>query len=140
MKISVISPVYNAENIIDELINQISRELTKITQEYEIILVDDFSTDNSWKKIKCITKVNRDVKAIKFSRNFGQHMAIKAGLELAKGECCIVMDCDLQDDPKYIANLFKKWEEGFDVVYTQKSNRNHSWFKNITARAFNIFF
>jgi polyisoprenyl-phosphate glycosyltransferase len=140
MKISIVSPVYNAEKIIIELVNRICEEIILTTKDYEIILIDDYSSDNSWETIKSIAKVNLNVKAIKLSRNFGQHMAIKAGLELAKGECCIVMDCDLQDDPKYITNLIEKWEEGFDVVYTQKSNRNHSWLKNITARGFNIIF
>ena len=140
MKISIVSPVYNAEKIIIELVNRISEEIILTTKDYEIILIDDYSSDNSWETIKSIAKVNPNVKAIKLSRNFGQHMAIKAGLELAKGECCVVMDCDLQDDPKYITNLIEKWEEGFDVVYTQKSNRNHSWFKNITARGFNVIF
>ena len=140
MKVSIISPVYKAEKIIRELVRRIKEEIEPLCESYEIILIDDYSPDSSWKVIKDIAVLDSTVKGIRFSRNFGQHAAIKAGLEQAKGDCCIVMDCDLQDDPKYFGDLIKKMNEGCDIVYTHKTKRNHSVFKNITARWFNRIF
>jgi len=140
MKISVVSPVYRAEKIIDELVNQIYAALKEITNDFEIILIDDFSPDDSWGEIERQCKKYDFVKGIKLSRNFGQHNAIKTGIDLVSGDCCIVMDCDLQDDPKYIKALISKWQEGNDIVYTIKEKRRHSSFKNITAKLFNVAF
>ena len=138
--ISVVSPVYQAEKIISELILRVEKELTKITPIYEIILIEDCSNDKSWEEIIKIANTNDKVKAVKFSRNFGQHAAIKAGLEMAKGDCCIVIDCDLQDDPKYINSLVEEWLKGNDIVFTLKENRAHSIFKNLSTRFFNLIF
>ena len=138
--ISVVSPVYQAEKIISELILRVEKELTKITPIYEIILIEDCSNDKSWEEIIKIANTNDKVKAVKFSRNFGQHPAIKAGLEMAKGDCCIVIDCDLQDDPKYINSLVEEWLKGNDIVFTLKENRAHSIFKNLSTRFFNLIF
>jgi len=140
MKISVVSPVYRAEKIINELVKQISLALKEITNDFEIILIDDYSPDNSWNEIEKQCKKHNFVKGIKLSRNFGQHNAIKTGVDLVTGDCCIVMDCDLQDDPKYIKVLINKWQEGNDIVYTVKEKRKHSSFKNITAKLFNVVF
>lgn len=140
MKISVISPVYGAEKIIPELVKRISNALLEITKDYEIILIEDHSPDNSWEEIRNQCAKNSFVKGIKLSRNFGQHNAIKTGIDLVSGDCCIVMDCDLQDDPLYIKELVKEWQAGNDIVYTFKEKRNHSGFKNITARLFNMVF
>ena len=107
--ISVVSPVYYAENIVEELVLQLRSVLSKITLNYEIILVEDGSTDNSWKKIEEIhNKYNKNVRGIKLSRNFGQHYAITAGIEAAKGDYVIVIDCDLQENPIYILDLYNK--------------------------------
>mgnify|MGYP006125468067 CR=1 FL=1 len=138
--ISVVSPVYQAEKIISELILRVEKELSKITSKYEIILIEDCSNDKSWEEIIKIANTNDKVKAVKFSRNFGQHAAIKAGLEMAKGDCCIVIDCDLQDDPKYINSLVEEWLKGNDIVFTLKENRAHSIFKNLSTRFFNLIF
>lgn len=140
LSISVVSPVYQAEKIIPELIRQIEEELKKTTTNYEIILIEDCSKDNSWDEINRIANENNKIKAVKFSKNFGQHLAIKAGLELAKGDCCIVMDCDLQDNPKYIKSLLLEWLKGSDIVFTLKERRAHSRFKNLSARFFNLIF
>jgi glycosyltransferase involved in cell wall biosynthesis len=136
IKISIVSPVYRSEKIIDELVRRIIEEVKKITDDFEIILVEDGSPDNSWTKIEenCL-KDNR-VKGIKLSRNFGQHYSITAGLEASKGDFVVVMDCDLQDNPKYISELYNKAQEGYEIVYTQKSERKHSFFKNFTAGLF----
>ena len=138
--ISIVSPVYGAEKIVDELVRRIEEEVSKITPRYEIILVEDCSPDDSWEAITRVAATNKNVKAVRFSRNFGQHVAIKSGLEIASGDCAIVMDCDLQDDPVYIHELVKKWQEGNETVFTYKEKRSHSFFKNFTARLFNVFF
>lgn len=140
VEISVVSPVYKAENIIATLVAQIDNEVKKITPDYEIILVEDCSLDKSWLQIEKLAKQNNKIKGYKLSRNFGQHAAIKAGIEQANGNCCIVIDCDLQDDPKYIHPIYTKYKEGFDIIYTYKKKRKHSFFKNLTARVFNVFF
>jgi len=140
LSLSVVSPVYQAEKIIPELILRLEKELSKITPSYEIILIEDCSKDNSWKEINKIAKINDKIKAVKFSRNFGQHIAIKAGIELAKGDCCIVMDCDLQEDPKYINNLVEEWLKGNEIILTLKNRRAHSKFKNLSASLFNLIF
>lgn len=140
MNVSIISPVYRAEKIVGELVSRVKQEIEPICDSYEIILIDDFSPDNSWEAIKDISASDSTVRGIRFSRNFGQHAAIKAGLEKVQGDCCIVMDCDLQDDPKYFKLLIEKMNEGCDIVYTRKITRNHSFFKNITARWFNRIF
>lgn len=134
--ISVISPVYKAEGIVTELVKRITEELSAITDDYEVILVEDCGPDFSWIKIQDECRKNHKVKGIKLSRNFGQHYAISAGIEHAKGDYIIVMDCDLQDNPVYIKELYKLAQSGYDLVFTYKENRNHSFFKNITARIF----
>lgn len=140
MKISIISPVYKAENIVDELVRRCEEEVSKISEDYEILLVEDGGPDNSWKKIEENCAKNNKVKGIKLSRNFGQHYAISAGMKNATGDLVILLDCDLQDNPKYFSELINKFKEGYDVVFTEKNSRKHSWFKNITASFFNFLF
>jgi dolichol-phosphate mannosyltransferase len=140
MMISVISPVYEAEEIVAELVKRISEELQPLTEKYEIILVEDGSKDNSWQEIQAACATDSRIKGMKLSKNFGQHYAITAGLEVCSGEVAIVMDCDLQDDPIYLKDLWHAYKEGYDIVYTQKIERKHSWFKNITAKTFNVIF
>lgn len=129
LHLSIISPVYAAENCIQELVNQIEIEVKKITDNYEIILVEDCGPDNSWGKIEELCLINKNVIGIKLSRNFGQHYAITAGLDQSIGEWVIVMDCDLQDRPDQILKLYHKALEGFDVVQGRRENRKDSFFK-----------
>lgn len=138
--ISVVSPVYKAENIIDELVKRISEEVSKLTEKYEIILVDDCGGDRSWEKIEENCAKNKHVKGIKFSRNFGQHYAITAGLKETNGDIIVIMDCDLQDDPIHIKKLLEEFEKGNDVVFTKRIGRKHSFFKLITAKIYNSLF
>jgi dolichol-phosphate mannosyltransferase len=138
--VSVVSPVYQAETIITELVRQLHENLVNITNYYEIILVNDASPDNSWAVINSeCTKDNR-VKGINLSRNFGQHYAITAGLHYAKGEWVVVMDCDLQDRPDEIINLYKKAQEGFDSVFAQRVKRRDTFIKNIFSKLFYTLF
>ncbi|MBC8342632.1 MAG: glycosyltransferase family 2 protein [Bacteroidetes bacterium] len=134
--ISIVSPVYMAEGIVDELVKRIKVEISKITDNYEIILVEDGSPDQSWEKIEENCNAEKRVKGIKLSRNFGQHYAITAGLQESNGDYVVVMDCDLQDNPKYIVDLLNKAKEGFDIVYTVKKVRKHGIIKNFFAGCF----
>jgi glycosyltransferase involved in cell wall biosynthesis len=138
--ISVISPVYKAENILDELVKRITSEIEKITSDYEIILVEDGSPDNSWQKIKENCAKNDKVKGIKLSRNFGQHYAVTAGIENSFGEYLIIMDCDLQDDPIFIKQLIYEAQNGNDIVYTKRKKRAHSFSKSMTSKIYNLLF
>jgi dolichol-phosphate mannosyltransferase len=139
--ISVVSPVYRAANIVDELVKRITEEVSKITPNFEIILVEDGSPDDSWQAIEKNCHSYPYVKGIKLSRNFGQHYAITAGLEHTEGDYVVLMDCDLQDNPKYIVSMYQKAiEEKVDIVYTKKAKREHSFFKNITAKLFFYIF
>jgi len=138
--ISIVSPVYQAEEIVDELVKRITEEVTSITEEFEIVLVEDGSSDQSWEKIVKNCKADKRVKGIKLSRNFGQHYAITAGIQESNGDYVVVMDCDLQDNPKYIIDLINKSKEGFDIVYTVKDVRKHGVIKNILGRFFHKIF
>jgi dolichol-phosphate mannosyltransferase len=138
--LSIISPVFMAEKIVDELVERISEEVSKITENFEIILVEDGSLDNSWEAIERNCQKDKRVKGIKLSRNFGQHYAITAGLEHSQGEVTILMDCDLQDDPVHIHLLYQKYKEGYDTVFTKRIDRKHSFFKFITAKIYNFLF
>ncbi len=134
--LSIVSPVYNAENIMLELVKQIEANVKSITSNYEIILVNDGSKDRSWQKIQELCANNKKVIGINLSRNFGQHNTITAGLEHARGEWVVVMDCDLQDRPEEIPVLYNKATEGYDVVLAQRVRRNDSWLKRSGSKLF----
>ena len=136
MKLSIVSPVYRAELVLDELVQRISANIPVDFSSYEIILVDDFSPDNSWEKMVDISKKNTNVKGFKLSRNFGQHYAITAGLNQVSGDYIVVLDCDLQDQPEEIEKLYNKAKEGFDVVLARRYNRQDSFFKKAFSKLF----
>jgi polyisoprenyl-phosphate glycosyltransferase len=136
MKLSIITPVYNAEKILDKLVKRIVVEVSKITVDFELILVEDGSPDNVWEKIEMQCQINKKIKGIKLSRNFGQHYAITAGLDFASGDWIVVMDCDLQDQPEEIIRLITKAQEGFDVVLAQRENRQDSFLKKTYSKIF----
>lgn len=135
--ISVVSPVYKAEGIVPELVKRIKEALAEITENYEIILVNDGSPDNSWSEMVQEAKVEMRVKAINLSRNFGQHQAITAGLSKARGAYAVLMDCDLQDRPEDICMLLDKAREGFEVVFTKRKSRAHSRTKSSFSKMYN---
>ena len=138
--ISIVSPVYKGEKMLDELLCRIKQSVNMITDNYEIILVNDCSPDDSWNKIKEICTKDKTVKGINLSRNFGQHYAITAGLAESKGEWVVVMDCDLQDRPEEIPNLYKKALEGYDTVFAEIIEREDRFMKKMTSRAFSYVF
>ncbi len=137
--ISIISPVYRAEKIIPELIRRIDESISKITSKYEIILVEDCGPDKSWEVIKTLSKNNVRVNGIKLSKNFGQHYAITAGLDQARGEWVVVMDCDLQDQPEEIEKMYRKALEGYDIVLAKRMSRQDGFFKRFTSKMFYRF-
>lgn len=138
--ISIVSPVYGAAEILSELVKAIHGEVSKITNHYEILLVEDHSPDKSWLEIERICLEDAHVKGIKLSKNYGQHNAIAAGLHNVTGDYVVVMDCDLQHNPKYILNLLNKAKDGFDVVYTITPKRKHGIVKNFFAGCFHMIF
>ncbi len=136
MKLSIVSPVYKADHLIEQLVSRVSETVSKITDDFEIVLVDDYSPDNSWFKIKELALNNTKIKGIQLSRNFGQHYAITAGLDHAQGEWVVVMDCDLQDVPEEIEKLYAKAQEGFDIVLARRSNRKDKIFQKLFSFLF----
>lgn len=134
--ISVVSPVYLGEKQVRPLVEEIIAGCKPLTSNIEIVLVDDGSPDGSWEAIEAVCAEEPRVVGVKLSRNFGQQNALSAGLDASRGDYVVVMDCDLQDDPKYIPELYAKAQEGFDVVYTLKHDRAHTSFRNITGRTF----
>lgn len=134
--ISVVSPVYRSEHLIDRLVSALDEELIKITPNYEIILVEDNSPDDSWSKIVDICKTNPRVKGIKLSRNFGQQNAMQAGLDVSKGDFIVTMDCDLQDRPDQIIKLYEKAKEGYDIVQARRVGRKDGFLKKLYSKIF----
>jgi glycosyltransferase involved in cell wall biosynthesis len=132
-EISVVIPVYRAEKIVDELLNRLHSNLQEITDNYEIILVDDRSPDLGWRKMIDGARADKRVKCVRLSRNFGQHYALTAGLSFSTGNFVVTMDCDLQDDPEYLKVLHNKIKEGFGIVYTSKARSGHGFIKNFFA-------
>jgi glycosyltransferase involved in cell wall biosynthesis len=140
MMLSVVIPVYFGEKTNHELVKRLSGSLSALATDFEIILVDDGSPDDSWKTIEAICAENAYVKGVKLSRNFGQHYAITAGLNRAVGEWVIVMDCDLQDRPEEIPALYAKAMEGHDIVFAQRIDRQDSFLKRLSSQLFYRFF
>ena len=133
---SIISPVYEAENLIDTLVERIGEQMSILGENYEIILVEDGSLDNSWQKIETNAQKDSRIKGIKLSRNFGQHYAITAGLQAAKGEWIVVMDCDLQDNPAEIPKLYQKAQKGYEVVLARRKHRQDNFLKRFFSWTF----
>ena len=140
IKLSIVSPVYRAEKMVHMLVERIVKSVTTITEDFEIILVNDASPDASWSVIEYECAQDKRVKGINLSRNFGQHYAITAGLHYAKGEWVVVMDCDLQDRPEEIPALYQKAQEGYDIVYARRVDRQDRWIKRVPSLLFNAVF
>ncbi|MGB0428154.1 MAG: glycosyltransferase family 2 protein, partial [Flavobacteriales bacterium] len=134
-QISIVVPVYRAENTLWPLFNQIKAVLSKLN--FEIILVDDCGGDDSWEVIEAICAKHPEAKGLRLSRNFGQHAAITAGLERVSGEYVVVMDCDLQDDPAELPKLYKHIKsERLDIVLARRTNRQDSFKKRMGSKYF----
>jgi glycosyltransferase involved in cell wall biosynthesis len=124
--VSVVIPLLNEESLVSELINRVETNLKKITEDYEIVLIDDGSTDRTWEVIKYEKLRHTKIRGIKFSRNYGHHYAITAGINSSSSDWVVVMDGDLQDRPEVIPDLYRRANEGFDVVFVNRINRRES--------------
>jgi polyisoprenyl-phosphate glycosyltransferase len=136
MKYSVIIPIYNEDQIIPELYRRMKTVIDSINGEAEVIFVDDNSSDNSFALIESINKSDNRFKLIRLARNFGHQVAITAGMEFSSGNAVVLMDGDLQDPPELLPSLIKKWEEGFQVVYTIKKSRKENVLKRFAFASF----
>jgi glycosyltransferase involved in cell wall biosynthesis len=137
LHISVISPVYKAPKILPELVARLEKALSEITNSFEVILIDDGCPWDSWTVIEELAKSFKFIKGIKLSRNFGQHYAITAGLDYAKGEWVVVMDCDLQDQPEEIHKLYSEAQQNnFDIVLAARENRKDNPLKKLFSKFF----
>jgi polyisoprenyl-phosphate glycosyltransferase len=136
MKLSIVSPVYRCEACLEDLIIRLGVSLKSVTSDYEFIFINDGSPDKSWEKLQDLAVENKAIKLLNLSRNFGQHAAITAGLAESIGEWVVVMDCDLQDLPEEIPNLYQKAQEGYDIVLAERVVRNDSFYKKMTSKFF----
>lgn len=134
--ISVVVPVYKAENCLDELYRRLVAALETVTPDFEIVLVEDCGGDRSWEIIERLSAQDGRVKGIQFSRNFGQHYGITAGLDCCNGDWVVVMDCDLQDRPEEIPRLYAKAQEGYDIVLARRGVRQDPPLKRFTSWLF----
>lgn len=138
--LSVVVPVYGCKTCLVELCNRITATIEKIPARLEIILVNDASPDNAWQTIQQLHCTDNRIKGINLSRNFGQHHAITAGLDYTNGDWVVVMDCDLQDRPEEIPNLYNKAMEGYEVVFGKRINRQDKWLKKKSSQFFYRFY
>ncbi len=134
--ISVIIPVYKSESCLEELYRRLKASLETITSDFEIFLVEDCGGDRSWEIITDLAKRDHRIKGIQFSRNFGQHYGITAGLDHCDGDWVVVMDCDLQDRPEEIPRLYGKAQEGYDIVLARRGRRSDPALKRCTSWLF----
>ena len=134
---SIIAPIYNELENIPELHRRVSQVMDSTGEPWELILVDDGSTDGSTEAIRSLSKEDACVRAVIFARNFGHQIAITAGWDYARGDAVVIIDADLQDPPELILEMAKKWKEGYEVVYAVRTEREgESWFKLWTASVF----
>ncbi|MBT8324228.1 MAG: glycosyltransferase family 2 protein [Winogradskyella sp.] len=135
--LSVIIPVFNESSNLDELYQRLTDTLKSITDSYEIIFINDGSTDNSASKILEFAELNEKIFYINFSRNFGHQVAVSAGLKHCKSKCTVIIDSDLQDPPELIKSMYATYEKGYDVVYAKRDGRKgESALKKLTAKLF----
>ncbi|MCE0916872.1 MULTISPECIES: glycosyltransferase family 2 protein [unclassified Pseudomonas] len=134
--LSVVIPVYKAEQSLDELYRRLKASLETISLDFEILLVEDCGGDRSWEIIERLAASDPRVRGIQLSRNFGQHYGITAGLDSCRGQWVVVMDCDLQDRPEEIPRLYAKAQEGFDIVLALRGKRRDAPLKRLTSWLF----
>lgn len=140
MMISFVIPCYNTAHCLEELTNRIKSEIIVLSIDYEIIFIDDNSPQRDYLRVEELATYDKNVKLIKFVRNFGQQKAISAGLRYAKGDWIVIMDADLEDDPKYIPQLVRSAKEGYDIVRARRVGRTHSFVKRLYSYVFHTLF
>lgn len=137
MKISAIIPSYNEQENVGLMYERMSKVLSKISDDYEIIYVNDCSRDETLLRIKALADKDKHVKYVSFSRNFGHQIAVSAGLDVCQGDAVVIIDGDLQDPPELIEQMYEKYKEGYKVVYARRTSRDgETWFKKFTAKMF----
>jgi glycosyltransferase involved in cell wall biosynthesis len=135
--ISVIAPIFNEVESLPELHRRVSVVLDSIGESWELLMVDDGSTDGSTDRIRELASQDHHVRPVIFARNFGHQLAVTAGLDYACGQAVIIIDSDLQDPPEVISDMVAKWREGYEIVYAVRAEREgESWFKLLTASLF----
>jgi dolichol-phosphate mannosyltransferase len=134
---SIVAPIYNELNNLSELYRRVADVMDAAGEPWELLLVDDGSTDGSTAKIRELAAQDHRVRPVIFARNFGHQIAITAGWDYARGDAIVIIDADLQDPPEAILDLIKKWKEGYEVVYAVRAERaGETWFKRITSALF----
>ena len=137
MKLSVIIPCFNEEDAIEATFARLADVAARLTPDYELVFVDDGSSDRTALKLKAICEANANVHVLRLSRNFGHQVAVTAGLDYVSGDAVVIIDADLQDPPEVIEDFIAKWREGYHVVYGHRLERaRESWFKKATAHLF----
>jgi len=134
--LSIVVPVYNSAAILPKLVDQIESEMQKesLAGRFELVLVNDCSPDNSWEVVRSLAASHPFIKGIALRRNFGQHNAVMAGLNYARGEFVVIMDDDLQHPPQAIGNMIRALSSGYDVCYTRYNNRKHAYWKKLGSQ------
>jgi polyisoprenyl-phosphate glycosyltransferase len=134
---SIVAPIFNEIDNLPELYRRVKEVMVSTGESWELVLVDDGSTDGSTDRIRELAQQDKLVRPVIFARNFGHQVAITAGWDYARGDAVIIIDADLQDPPETILELAKKWKEGYEVVYAVRGEREgESWFKKFTAAMF----
>ena len=136
--ISVVIPLHNEEESLRELHQQLKATLGRMSQRYELVFVDDGSTDKSFQVLRDLKRVDRHIKVVRFRRNYGKSAALAVGFEKATGNIVITMDADLQDDPAEIPALKRELDDGYDLVSGWKKSRKDPLSKTIPSRLFNF--
>lgn len=121
--LSLVVPAFNEEEAMEQSFERTCRAMSSIGYPFEIIYIDDGSRDRTWEIISRLAQEHEEVKALRFSRNFGHQLAVTAGMDEAKGDAVIIMDADLQDPPEVIADMVKAWEQGADIAYGKRMHR-----------------
>lgn len=135
--ITIVTPIYNEADIIHELYRRVREVMDAHGDSWELVMVDDGSTDGSTDTIRQLSSQDRRVRPVIFARNFGHQLAVTAGLDYSRGQAVVIIDADLQDPPEVILDLIAKWREGYEVVYAIRAEREgESWFKLFTASTF----
>lgn len=135
-QVSVVAPVYGCNGCLEELVERVSRALTRSGKTFEIVFIDDASPDGAWSRIVELSRLNPRVKGFRLSRNFGQHAAISAGMQHALGSVVVVMDCDLQDVPEEIPGLIAALDAKIEIALAQRIQRNDTLAKRLGSQAF----
>ncbi len=134
---SIVAPVFNEEALVEEFVRRVTAVLAGLGEPWELVLVNDGCRDRSGEIMRRLQAADPHVKVVEFARNFGHQLAITAGLDYAEGDAVVILDSDLQDPPEVIPELIQKWQQGFEVVYAVRAEREgETWFKESTAKIF----